>query len=282
VTWAADTVGSMRRHHSVLGLGALLASSTACERTHELLPPVVMDGGSDAQGDGAVPPYFNDAAGVFMCTDHVCACSNQDDDDGDTFTDGFDPECTGPYDDDELTFATGMTKEGNPHCADCFFDSNAGSGDDGCSIPERCTQGTDTGGTGMCRTCTPDEKCMMKCLPRTPNGCDCFGCCQIEDGMQSDAILLADTCSMTDLADPIKCPRCVLNLNYDPVTSAGPCFNPCERCELCAGKTVVDSDCGDGDVAHDCEGGAEVCGGTNVLCGELAWCIQGCCAPLLY
>ncbi len=30
------------------------------------------------------------------------------DNDGDGLVDGFDPECTGPFDDDEATFATGI------------------------------------------------------------------------------------------------------------------------------------------------------------------------------
>src|SRR5690606_21808212 len=121
-------------------------------------------------------------------------------------------------------------------------------------------RGDDSGGFGECTECTPSGTCVDTCLQRTPNGCDCFGCCQIEDGIQSDSIRLAATCSMKDLADPIKCPRCTLNLEYDPAVSAGPCFNPCGRCELCAGKTTVPDDCGDDELAYICED-ASVCGG---------------------
>src|SRR6185295_17575680 len=42
-----------------------------------------------------------------LCDDHVCRCDNGKDDDGDGLSDGFDPECTGPYDDDETSFSTG-------------------------------------------------------------------------------------------------------------------------------------------------------------------------------
>src|SRR5688572_29043604 len=45
--------------------------------------------------------------GTELCGDAGCACSNGLDDDDDGFADGLDAECTGPYDDDEGTFATG-------------------------------------------------------------------------------------------------------------------------------------------------------------------------------
>jgi hypothetical protein len=134
---------------------------------------------------------------------------------------------------------------------------------------------------GNCNECTPSEECIRNCVDLTPNGCDCFGCCQIEDGMQTLSIQLAETCSMAVLSDENKCPRCHVNMNE--ANSKGPCFNPCGRCELCPGRTAdkLPDDCGDGDLEYDCEDN-QVCGGPNALCGNLAWCIQGCCAPILF
>jgi hypothetical protein len=270
----ADTVGSMRRSGYLLGLATLLAGS-GCVRKHELFPELDAGGSNDAQTDAA-PPYVVSDGGVVYCGKRPCACSNGvDDDDDDELIDGFDPECTGPYDDDEASFATGEIKDGNRRCSDCFFDGNPGY-DDGCRIPTSCVlTGNASNAGGNCNSCTPSAKCVDSCLSLTPNGCDCFGCCEIQDGMQSFAILLADTCSMAVLADETKCPRCVLTPDGAPR-----CYNPCGRCELCPGKTQSDlpADCG-GD--YDCED-ADLCGSTNALCPGLAWCIQGCCAPILY
>jgi hypothetical protein len=284
VTWDADTVGSMRRHRCALLLGVLLASS-ACERTHDLLLAADAGdaggdgGGDDAQADAGEPPYHVDA-GVYLCGDKVCACSDGRDNEPvpDSYIDGFDPECTGPYDNDEATFATGE-KEGNPRCIDCFFDGDPTSSNDGCQIPTSCRdEGNNSGAFGMCDGCTPSAECVTNCIDRTPNGCDCFGCCQIEDGSQTRLIQLADTCSMAVLSDESKCPTCFPNMNYDEATSGGPCFNPCGPCELCPGRTAdeLDDEC----LTYVCED-AEVCGASNELCPDRAWCIQGCCAPIL-
>src|SRR5262245_10911807 len=53
--------------------------------------------------EGVAPTVVNSA-----CGSAGCACSNGIDDDGDGLVDGFDPECTGPLDNDEGSFATGI------------------------------------------------------------------------------------------------------------------------------------------------------------------------------
>src|SRR5690606_26909529 len=72
----------------------------------------------------------------------TCACSNGVDDDGDGKVDGFDEECTGAADDDEGTFATGISGDNvDPKWQDCFFDGNSGAGDDGCRYHTDCLTG---------------------------------------------------------------------------------------------------------------------------------------------
>src|SRR5690349_6632151 len=82
-------------------------------------------------------------------------------DDLDGLSDGFDPECSGAFDDDESTFATGVHGEDkDARCQDCYFDGNSGPGDDGCRRASSCAlDGTASGGTGACSTCTPSTQC---------------------------------------------------------------------------------------------------------------------------
>jgi hypothetical protein len=244
------------------------------------------DGGRDAGGsvDSGVadsgprldsgPPAVISDAGIVFCGDVPCVCSNGKDDDGDGEIDGFDAECTGPYDQDEATFSTGEVKEGNPRCNDCFFDGNPSSNDDGCRVAVSCaSNGTASSGKGACDSCEPSLECVNNCLPRTPNGCDCFGCCEVQLGTGTLRVLLADTCSLGDLADPTKCPTCILSSR---------CENPCGRCELCPGKTPADlpSDCRTPDgLGYACDD-ADVCGPSRP-CSGLSYCSQGCCVPIV-
>jgi hypothetical protein len=254
----------------------LLLCIAACARTTNLASNQLgaepdsglgLDGGVDAN----VPRMD---AGVALCGNQPCACSNNRDDDGDGFIDGFDAECTGPYDQDEGTFATGATKDGNPHCVDCFFDSNGGSGDDGCLLAVSCSvDGTTSDSVPACNTCTPSSRCVDSCLPRTPNGCDCFGCCELNLANDKVFIRLTDTCSLRNVSDTEACPRCT-------VTES--CFNPCGRCELCPGKTLdaLPSDCAEGDLAYTCEQGTAC--GDSTPCGYSEYCVQGCCVPVVF
>src|SRR5690606_33835333 len=49
-----------------------------------------------------------DGAIEVLCGSTPCACSDGQDNDGDGVADGFDSECTGPFDHDEGSFATGI------------------------------------------------------------------------------------------------------------------------------------------------------------------------------
>lgn len=252
----------------------------ACEQTTYLAssrPP--SDGGLDAQvgeeeaGTDSGPSIGTSDAGVSvaLCNGRPCQCSNGVDDDNDTQTDGFDSECTGPYDDDESSFRVNDVNDGNPKCSDCFYDDNPGFGDDGCRVSPHCTiDGMPETGNGQCKTCSAQPTCIDKCVPITPNGCDCFGCCEVTHAGSTVPIRLVSTCTVEKIADEKACPRCVL---------AKDCMNPCERCELCPGRTLLD-------LPKEC-GGENTCS-TGVMCDKpsdcplLEYCGQGCCVPLLF
>jgi hypothetical protein len=229
------------------------------------------DAAPGATTDAASPPPVR-------CGTGPCACDDGIDNDGDGLRDGLDPECTGPFDDNEQTFATGLPL-GGARCRDCFWDDNAGSGDDQCRYPAECLEGKSPAGNGSCSSCEVAPACVEHCKARTPNGCDCFGCCEVRraDG-SSLQIALSDSCSLAKLDDVAECPRCVQNTA---------CMNPCGRCELCAGRTPADlpADCGttapDAGVIYSCDDGETPCSATSP-CVELDYCQQGCCLPTVF
>src|SRR5690606_24975013 len=146
-------------------------------------------------------------SGTVLCGSAPCACNNGIDDDGDGTIDGFDIECTGAIDDDEGSFATGIPGDNrDPKWQDCFFDGNSGHGDDRCRYPTECL----TGELSLDDpACSVTQACRDNCQPRTPNGCDCFGCCTVPlpGGGEID-VLLTDTCSAEKLGDSEACPVC--------------------------------------------------------------------------
>jgi hypothetical protein len=219
-----------------------------------------------------------------LCGDAGCTCSNGIDDDMDGLVDGLDPECTGPFDNDESSFATGIPGDNrDPKWQDCFFDGNSGAGDDDCRYHTDCLTGDKEPDDP---DCTLTDACIKFCAPRTPNGCDCFGCCtvQLEDGKTLD-ILTGTDCSLDQAEDAKACPPC---------TKSDTCGNTCGRCELCPGKTVEDlpEDCGTptgaggapsgagggpGDPGYTCDGGEQVCGPDLPPCLLGGYCSLGCC-----
>ena len=189
-------------------------------------------GAADAGSDPIVlPPTVSMAeAGTLYCGSHLCACNNGIDDDGDGTVDGFDVECTGGIDDDESTFATGIPGDNrDPKWQDCFFDGNSGAGDDRCRYPTECLTGELSIDD---EACSVTQACLDNCQPRTPNGCDCFGCCAVElPGGGQVNVTLSDTCSLAKIGDPEACAPCTPNPT---------CANECGECELCPGKTLAD------------------------------------------
>jgi hypothetical protein len=229
-------------------------------------------------------------------------CSDGIDNDGDGLIDAADPECTGGLDNDESSFATGIPGDNvDPKWQDCFFDGNSGGGDDGCRYSTGCLTGelspTD-------KSCAVSATCRKNCMPLTPNGCDCFGCCAVKapDGAISH-VFIQSSCTYADLGDPKKCPAC---------TPSAACDNTCDHCELCLGKTSLPADCapstgGAGGASSGGAGGtssggragstgaggaggvcvAPVCADGQQSCGVAClpdcapgyYCLTGCCVP---
>jgi len=227
-------------------------------------------------------------------------CSDGKDNDGDGVADSHDPECTGPLDNDEGSFATGIPGDNvDPKWQDCFFDGNSGGGDDHCRYSTGCLTGelepTD-------KDCQVVDACVKFCKPLTPNGCDCFGCCEVTGPNGEVAhVTIKSTCTYAEVGDPDKCPVC---------TPSTACNNTCERCELCVGKSSIPADCGQGtggapsggaggapsggtggSVANGGAGGgycaAPACAAGQQACGVDClpdcplgqYCLTGCCIP---
>jgi len=142
--------------------------------------------------------------GTLLCGNHACQCNNG-------------------IDDDEGSFATGIPGDNrDPKWQDRFFDGNSGGGDDRCRYPTGCLSGELSQDD---HACAVTETCRNNCQPRTPNGCDCFGCCSVQlPGRGHVDILLNDACSLEKIGDAHACPPC---------TKSTACGNECGECELC-------------------------------------------------
>ncbi len=272
---------------------------------------VVKDGGVViTDGDGT----------SFVCYKTVCdgrtlECGDCTDNDGDGKTDWRDRECLGPCDNSEgaalISDVGGVT--GSTCHKDCYFDygTGMGTGSDDCWWDHSCDPLEPE-----LELCPYDEKltqndhfcpeiqsdrCAEICIPFTPNGCDCFGCCTFpelsglgENGGDAYVWIGAKDesfngmCTFDDILNTEKCPRCT------PVPG---CLNECGHCELCIGKNELPRDCfDDGDTDNDndtdgtpddtdipdgmCPEGVVPCGLEGMEeCGPGFFCITGCCQP---
>jgi hypothetical protein len=241
------------------------------------LPPLTLDGGE------CVP---------VSCGPRPLACGDCQDNDRDGRIDAADPECLGPCDDSEAELFSGLDSQVNSSCrADCYFDQNAGY-NDGCRWSYACDEqgvGPDYPPTGLekCaydpeRDCDAElngqsQSCRDSCLPLTPNGCDCFGCCELPAGSGAFVWLGAGDldlarCELGSSADPSICRPCT------PVPS---CQNTCEPCELCVGKPTLPESCAESGSVPSCPYDWRPCDPARGLgCGRLEYCITGCCVPL--
>jgi hypothetical protein len=217
----------------------------------------------------------------------VKACGNCADDDGDGLIDALDPECLGPCDDDEAGLSSGLSGNTSNTCRqDCYFDSDEGAGNDQCLWSQACdplsvapdyppsgesrceyVAGADPMGVA-CATArkTQSDTCLERCLPLVPNGCDCFGCCELPARSGSYHYIGrgtgAEGCQLDQLDDLEACPPCT------PVPS---CNNPCERCEACVGGSP-EADC---EPEAACDADHEPC--PDGHCGIGQYCVTGCC-----
>ena len=229
-------------------------------------------------------------------------CNDGIDNDNDGRIDLADVECVSPLDNDESSFATGIPGDNMDACKqDCFFDGNSGMGDDGCNWELKCDP-ANTGASAAascpydpnahnCPT-TQSPKCIMNCRAVTPNGCDCFGCCNVPG--VNHPVRLDSSCTAANFNDPAKCPVCTQQTN---------CMNTCGPCQLCLGKTTLDPSCsapdggvtsGDAGTPADsgavdgsvptpvCASGQTVCGTDAALCPKGTLCVTGCCVPWVF
>jgi len=193
----------------------------------------------------------------------TCQCANGIDDDGDGKVDGFDEECTGATDNDEGSFATGISGDNkDPKWQDCFFDGNSGAGDDGCRYHTDCLTGDLPDDDP---SCTVTQACVDFCVQRTPSGCDCFGCCTFDTTDGPLSVQIGLTCDYDDIEDAESCPRC---------TPSTQCNNECGECELCPGKDSLPETCEE--EVPQCDDGRQACDEQNP-CPQNYWCQLGCC-----
>jgi hypothetical protein len=236
-------------------------------------PTSSSSGGTTTPSDGGTGDAGDAGLGRSQCTNGI-------DDDGDGKIDSDDPECTGPLDNDEGTFGTGIAGDNSDPCKqDCFFDGNSGEGNDGCSRSLGCDplkpggaacDGDGDGGTidPLSSACTAPQTafCQSQCVPLSPNGCDCFGCCAFAFLGNTVNVRLVDTCKVDLLGDENKCPRC---------TPEPSCANDCTGCEVCTSRTLP-AEC----QIPTCEGGRQPCTSTSP-CPNGQYCMTGCCVEIL-
>ena len=254
-------------------------------------------GTSAGSGTGDGGGTFGDGSGtagggcqVTMCLDKLYQCGDCMDNDGDEDIDVADIDCWGPCDNNESGWSGGIPGQDNSPCKhDCYWDYNSGSGNDDCywshkcdplepSLP-KCQYKPGASVPGTTKSCAELEveqtpECLDYCAPLSPNGCDCFGCCEVETSMGTETVFVGTedsdgngTCNSTTVEDPELCERCT------PVAS---CLNPCEpqNCELCFGQTELPKNCEEA----GCDPGVESCE-VNADCPQFHFCLTGCCVP---
>lgn len=250
-------------------------------------------GGDDGGGptiDAAIPTGCNGPV------TGVAQCANCIDDDNDGFIDSFDLECTGPLDNDEASFATGIPGDNMDAVnQDCFFDGDSGAGNDGCNIHVCCLLGAPT--VPECpiganqynpADCPPPigtkplaQKCIDVCGKLAPPGCDCFGCCTLCDPATNICRDIATNpntspgCNLTNIGDPNICKSC------SKVTSCGNSTCGGTSCILCPGQDPADlpASCNG---TTSCPTGTTSCA-NGAACPTGTYCDQGstCCVGII-
>jgi hypothetical protein len=261
-------------------------------------------GGSGIDIGGAPSSGGAGSGGVGGCTQALCGgkiyqCGDCIDNDADGLTDSDDSQCLGPCDNTEDSFYGGIPGQNNSPCRqDCYFDSDTGPGNDDCYWSHRCDELSvpDTyppsgdvqceydpatnvsGAPASCEGLAAEQSmmCAETCGPLVPNGCDCFGCCELPAGSGDFVWLGSNTdgsgsCSEETLGDPSACRPCT------PVPS---CFNACDECELCAGRLASDDTCAAPD-DNVCGADYQPCGRPGQdPCSPDTYCITGCCITI--
>lgn len=253
-------------------------------------------------GAGGFANTVTGSGGKAVCVPVACeqnkiySCADCIDNDQDGKTDAEDPDCLGPCDNNEEGYALAIPGAGNAPCKlDCYFDKDSGSGNDDCTWDSRCDPKSPQAPDCSYENPPPpsadcpasqSQSCLDYCLPLVPNGCDCFGCCDIPGGSGNFVFLGSkdgadvSTCTLEVANDPTKCKPCT------PVMD---CFNGCGKCELCLGKVALPPECfpggqGGGGAGQggsppaSCPPGIPYCGPpNNDPCPAGSYCITGCC-----
>ena len=250
------------------------------------------------------------------CDGTVWECGDCVDNDGDCFVDDEDPDCFGVCDNNESGFSGEIPGQNAAPCKmDCYFDDDSGSGNDDCNWshscdpenpqPDNCSCDAPLPPNNLCDANIPgyngscddafnvqSQQCLDVCGPVVPNGCDCFGCCEVEldDGstrfiylgteedLPSCAAVPPGTpcdnvngavgsCEAAYVDDPVLCHEC---------TQVPACLNPCGNCELCFGQTELPPECGG---IPECFGeDPQPCGVPGLPdCDPGEFCLTGCC-----
>lgn len=244
-------------------------------------------------GDGGTDTDATEECQITACQGKIYACGDCLDNESDGLVDVADPDCWGPCDNNESGWRGNVPgQQNNSTCSkmDCYFDQDGGAGNDGCYWsqscdplePMDCTYNADTVTPGTAASCTTlgDEQtplCQDYCGPLTPNGCDCFGCCDVHSEGQVYTVYIGTengsgvgTCGASSVADPELC---------QPCTQVDACLNDCDpsSCEICLGQTEIPENCDEA----ACPEGIESCNPQNgsADCPDSWSCITGCCFP---
>jgi hypothetical protein len=240
--------------------------------------PDTSGSGSATDGTADDSTGTNDPGNPLDCGGQIWACGDTMDNDGDGFIDLFDPECTGPCDDDEGSFQTGLPGDNMDCKQDCFFDGNSGSGDDGCIWDLRCDPenpgefiGCAYTGGNNCDNQPPNQEqgCIEFCEPFVPPGCDCFGCCTVQtpEGPVDIFLNSGEDCSLENIDG---CTSCTSQIDD--------CGTPCvpEKCQVCFGETEPPEGCGGENM---CPSGDPCDADMPDSCPMDFFCYLGCCYP---
>lgn len=295
VTLCASLLGGSCSEHFEVGRDRPAVSSGASGGSS----PAAGAGGVAANSGGGGAGAAAGAAHVCQvasCQGKVYQCGDCVDNDADQRIDSNDPDCTGPCDNTEDSYFGGIPGQNKAPCReDCYFDQDTGSGNDQCfwrqdcdalsiapdyppSGEARCAYSSSTAVAGSGSTCaelsaSQPAACLDYCLPITPNGCDCFGCCELPADSGKFVWLGSSsanqgTCDAAHVDDPAACHPCT------PVKS---CLNACDACEVCVGRTAPLSNCAN-PADNRCPVNEVACGQPGEPdCDVNYYCITGCC-----
>jgi hypothetical protein len=258
--------------------------------------------GTDTSGSGGANAGETGGSGdsgsgcnVTRCGNTVYTCGDCEDNDGDGAIDAADGQCLGPCDDTEASYYPNIPGQNGGSCRqDCYFDKGVGANDQCFSsfrcdplavLPDyppngeaSCAYDESTNISGTNASCAElreaqSDACGENCGPLVPNGCDCFGCCELPAQSENyvwigSLVDGAGSCNEATVTDPSACKPCTPFLS---------CLNTCEECEICAGRPLPGPDCAETG-GEQCTQGRAPCGlPGQPLCPAGQYCITGCC-----